>query len=179
MLPPACRGGATSQCGPPGPLGGCGGPAPRAHRVFPGTISSFGISDGSGGGDGGAWGRHKCATAASSLPWLHPSRLLTVALATSYRWGIYRGWEAGAGGGIGNGWASARSASSFRLLSACVGAGGMLLPLASVCAVLQLFLLAGAGGGGQEFACGNKNKRLGRLPFSPALLVLGGLCAPP
>lgn len=55
----------------------------------------------------------------------------------------------------------------------------MLLPLASVCAVLQLFLLAGAGRGGQEFVCGNKNKRLGRLPFSPALLVLGGLCAPP
>lgn len=160
------------------PSGAAGGRL-HARTVFsPARFPPLASVTGAGAEMGGAWGRHKCATAASSLPWLHPSRLLTVALATSYRWGIYRGWEAG-GGWIGNGWASARSASSFRLLSACVGAGGMLLPLASACAVLQLFLLAGAGRGGQEFACGNKNKRLGRLPFSPALLVLGGLCAPP
>lgn len=100
--PPACRGGATSHCGPPGPLGARGEPAPGALRVFPARFPPLAAVTGAGAEMGGAWGRHKCATAASSLPWLHPSRLLTVALATSYRWGIYRGWEAG-GGALGMG----------------------------------------------------------------------------
>lgn len=45
----------------------------------------------SGRGVGGARGRHECATAASSHSRTHPSRLLAVAVATSRRWGIYRG----------------------------------------------------------------------------------------
>lgn len=73
------------------------GLAPGAPRVFPARFPPSASVTGAGAEMGGAWGRHKCATAASSLPWLHPARLLTVALATSYRWGIYRGWEAGGG----------------------------------------------------------------------------------
>lgn len=80
------------------PSGAAGGRL-HARTVFsPARFPPLASVTGAGAEVGGAWGRHKCATAASSLLWLHPSRLLTVALATSYRWGIYRGWEAGGGG---------------------------------------------------------------------------------
>lgn len=105
------------------PLEICGGPAPRAHQISPARFPPLASVTGAGAEMGGARGRHKCATAASSLSRLHPSRLLMVALATSYRWGIYRGGRRVLGsrrGGTGTGWASAWSASSFRLVSACV-----------------------------------------------------------
>lgn len=98
-----------------------------------------------------------------------------------HRWGIYRGGErvlgSGGGGRTGTRWVSAGSASSFRLLPACVAVRrqeGCCLPWLGV----QLFLLAGAGGGGEGFVCGNKNKCLGCLPFSQASLVPIGLCGP-
>lgn len=80
-------------------------------QALPARFPPLASVRGAGAEVGGARGRHKCATAASSHSRPHPSRLLAVAVATSRRWGIYRG--ALRSGGDGAGWVSAGSASSF------------------------------------------------------------------
>lgn len=82
-----------------------------ALQALPARFPPLASVRGAGAEVGGARGRHKCATAASSHSRPHPSRLLAVAVATSRRWGIYRG--ALRSGGDGAGWVSAGSASSF------------------------------------------------------------------